>query len=67
MTIAVESPERVVDHVGRMARNSARPDVGEWLDRCLEDVEVLRRARRISEAQREALRLILLGIGMHAA
>jgi len=49
-----------------MARDAATPGVGQALDRCLEDVEALRREERITDEQREALRLILLGIGLHA-
>lgn len=58
---------RVAECVGRMARGAVRPTVGEALDRCLEDVDVLRSQERITPEQREALRLILLGIGLHAA
>lgn len=58
---------RVVDCVGRMARIAARPVEEGALDRCLEDVDALRRQERITPEQREALRLILLGIGLLAA
>ncbi|OJW04196.1 MAG: hypothetical protein BGO49_21630 [Planctomycetales bacterium 71-10] len=64
--VAVESG-RVVECVGRMARFAARPVVEGALDRCLEDVDALRRQERITPEQREALRLILLGIGLLAA
>lgn len=65
-SLAVESG-RVDECVGRMARVARRPIVEGALDRCLEDVEALRRQDRITPMQREALRLILLGIGLHAA
>jgi hypothetical protein len=64
--VAVESG-RVGECVGLMARAADRPVVEGALDRCLEDVEVLRRQERITPEQREALRLILLGIGLLAA
>lgn len=67
MTSVVDCPDRVVACVGRIARDAASPGVGLALDRCLEDVEALRRDHRITAEQREALRLILLGIGLHAA
>ena len=67
MTSLMENPNPVVACVGGMARDVARPGVEQALDRCLEDVEVLRREERITDEQREALRLILLGIGLHAA
>lgn len=57
---------RVDECVDRMARH-ARPAVEGALDRCLEDVDALRREDRITPEQREALRLIFLGIGLHAA
>ncbi|MDG3005598.1 hypothetical protein [Paludisphaera mucosa] len=60
-------PDRVVACVGRIARNASRPGVECALDRCLEGVDALRREERITAEQREAMRLILLGIGMHAA
>ena len=66
MTSLVECPAPVVACLGRMARDAATPGVGQALDRCLEDVEALRREERITDEQREALRLILLGIGLHA-
>ena len=67
MNSAVDCPDRVVACVGRIAQDAARTGFGPSLDRCLEDVEALRLDRRISAEQREALRLILLGIGLHAA
>ena len=67
MTSLMDSPDRVVACVGMMARDALRPDAGQALDRCLEDVDLLRREERITDAQREALRLILLGIGLHSA
>lgn len=67
MTSLIECPDPVVACVGIMARDVARPGVEQALERCLDDVEVLRRERRITDEQREALRLILLGIGMHSA
>ena len=66
MTSLVESPDRVAACVGRFTRTVARPGDETTLDRCLDDVEALRREDRITDEQREALRLLLLGIGMHA-
>ncbi len=66
VSVAVESG-RVDECVGRMALGTRRPVAEGVLDRCLEDVDALRRQERITPLQRDALRLLLLGIGLHAA
>ncbi len=67
MTRVAVGSGRVDECVGRMARGAIRPVAGEALDRCLEDVDALRVQERITPEQREALRLILLGIDLRAA
>lgn len=59
--------DRLVDSVSRIARHSYYPGIEQTLDQCLEDIDALRDADRITADQREALRLILLGVSLHAA
>jgi hypothetical protein len=59
--------DRLVASVGRIARHAYYPGIELTLNQCLEDIDALRVADRITSEQREALRLIVLGVSLHAA
>jgi hypothetical protein len=59
--------ERLVSSVERIARHAYYPGKEQVVDQCLEDVEDLSVAGCITPEQREALRLVLLGVTLRAA
>ena len=54
--------ERLVASVERIARHAYYPGIKEAIEQCLEDIDELMHAGRITAEEREALRLILLGM-----
>lgn len=67
MTPGLSYYEHLVASVSRIARHAYYPGIEQTLDQCLEDIDALQAADRITAAQREALRLIVLGVSLHAA
>lgn len=67
MTASLSYYDRLVDSVGRIARHTSYPGIDQTLNQCLEDIDALRTAERITSEQREALRFIVLGVSLHAA
>jgi len=67
MTPGLSYYDLLVASVSRIARHAYYPGIEQTLDQCLEDIDALRDAERISAEQREALRLIILGVSLHAA
>jgi hypothetical protein len=59
--------DRLVASVERIARHAYYPGIDQTVDQCLEDIDELMRAGRISPEQREALRFVLLGMTLNAA
>jgi len=59
--------ERLVTSVERIARHAYYPGIDQAIEICLEDIDELMHANRITPEQREALRLLLLGITLNAA
>jgi hypothetical protein len=59
--------DRLVVSVERIARHAYYPGIDQTVDQCLEDLDELMRAGRISPEQREALRFVLLGMTLSAA
>ena len=59
--------ERLVASVERIARHSYYPGIDQAIELCLDDIDELMHANRITPDQREALRLLLLGITLNAA
>jgi predicted DNA-binding protein len=60
--ISSEYFERLVTSVERIARHTYYPGIDEAIEQCLEDIDELMHAGRITAEEREALRLILLGM-----
>jgi len=54
--------ERLVTSVERIARHTYYPGIDETIEQCLEDIDELMHAGRITAEEREALRIILLGM-----
>jgi len=54
--------ERLVTSVERIARHAYYPGIDEAIEQCLEDIDELMHAGRITAEEREALRLILVGM-----
>jgi hypothetical protein len=67
MPPSLSNHDRLVASVGRISRHASYPGIEQTLNQCLEDIDALRRADRITPEQREALRFILLGVSLHAA
>jgi hypothetical protein len=67
MTRSLSHFDRLVASVDRIARYTSYPGIEQTLDRCLDDIDTLRQAEQITPEQREALRLIVLGVSLHAA
>ena len=67
MTPSLSYYDRLVDSVSRIARHAYYPGIEQTLDQCLEDIDALRDDERITPEQREALRLIILRVSLHAA
>ena len=54
--------ERLVTSVERIARHAYYPGINEAIDQCLEDIDELMHAGRITPEEREALHIVLLGM-----
>jgi len=54
--------ERLVTSVERIARHTYYPGIDEAIEQCLEDIDELMHAGRITAEEREALRIVLLGM-----
>ena len=54
--------ERLVTSIERIARHAYYPGIDEAFEQCLEDIDELMHAGRITAEEREALRLVLLGM-----
>jgi hypothetical protein len=66
---AMNSPnyfERLVASVERIARHAYYPGIEQAIAQCLEDIEELLHDGLITVEEREALRFVLLGIGLTA-
>jgi len=59
--------ERLVTSVERIARHAYYPGIDEAIDQCLEDIDELMHDGRITAEEREALRIVLLGITLTAS
>jgi hypothetical protein len=59
--------ERLVQSVERIARHAYYPGIDEAIELCLEDIEELMHAGRITAEEREALRVVLLGMTFNAS
>jgi hypothetical protein len=59
--------ERLVMSVERIARHPSYPGMDEAIDQCLQDLDELMEAGRITPEQREALRFVLLGMSLTTA
>ena len=58
--------ERLVTSVERIARHAYYPGIDEAIEQCLEDLDELMHAGRITAEEREALRIVLLGMTLTA-
>jgi hypothetical protein len=59
--------ERLVTSVERIARHTYYPGINEAIDQCLEDIDELMHAGSITPDEREALRIVLLGMTLTAS
>ena len=59
--------ERLVVCVQRVARHAYYPGIDQAIDQCLEDIDELMHAGRITAEEREALRVVLLGMTFNAS
>ncbi len=59
--------ERLVTSVERIARHAYYPGIDEAIEQCLEDLDELMHAGRITAEEREALRVVLLGMTFNAS
>jgi len=59
--------DRLVASAERIARHADYPGKQQAVDQCIEDIDDLAIAERITAEQREALRAVLLGALSHAA
>jgi hypothetical protein len=59
--------ERLVASAERIARHADYPGKDQALGQCIDDIDDLALARRITAEQRETLRAVLLGALSHAA
>jgi len=60
--ISSEYFERLVTSVERIARHAYYPGIDEAIEQCLEDIDELMHEGRITAEEREALRIVLLGM-----
>jgi hypothetical protein len=60
--ISSEYFERLVTSVERIARHTYYPGIDEAIEQCLEDIDELMHEGRITAEEREALRIVLLGM-----
>ena len=58
--------DRLVASVESIARHSYYPGIDQAIELCLDDIDELMHANRITAEQREALRLLLLGITLRS-
>lgn len=65
--ISSEYFERLVTSVERIARHAYYPGIDEAIDQCLEDIDELMHSGRITPDEREALRIVLLGMTLTAS
>ncbi len=54
--------DRLVTSVERIARHAYYPGIDEAIEQCLEDIDELLIGGRITAEEREALRIVLLGM-----
>ena len=54
--------ERLVTSVDRIARHAYYPGIDEAIEQCLEDIDELMHVGRITPEERDALRIVLLGM-----
>jgi hypothetical protein len=54
--------ESLVTSVERIARHAYYPGIDEAISQCLDDIDELMHSGQISSEQRDALRLVLLGM-----
>src|SRR3954462_7161485 len=59
--------ERLVASVERIARHAYYPGIDQAIELCLEDIDELMDSNQITPDQRDALRLVLLGITLNVA
>ena len=59
--------ERLVISVERIARHAYYPGINEAIEQCLEDIDELMHEGRITPEEREALRIVLLGMTLTAS
>ena len=59
--------ERLVTSVDRIARHAYYPGLHEAIEQCLEDIDELMQAGRITAEERDALRIVLLGMTLTAS
>ncbi len=62
LMISSEYFERLVTSAERIARHAYYPGIDEAIEQCLEDIDELMHAGRITAEEREALRIVLLGM-----
>ena len=55
---------RLVTSVERIARHAYYPGIDEAIEQCLEDIDELMHADRITAEERDALRVVLLGMSL---
>lgn len=67
MTNSLSYYDRLVASVERVIPHVYSPGFDQVVSQCLEDIEALRSAERITPEQREALRFLVLGVSLHAA
>jgi hypothetical protein len=59
--------ENLVTSVEKIARHSYYPGIDEAVTQCLDDIDELMQSGQITLDQRDALRLVLLGITLQSA
>jgi hypothetical protein len=59
--------ERLVASAERIARHANYPGKAQAVGQCIDDIDDLAQAERITAEQRETLRAVLLGARSHAA
>ncbi len=58
--------ERLVASVERIARHTYYPGIDQAIEHCLEDLDELAQAGRITAEEHDALRIVLLGMTLAA-
>jgi hypothetical protein len=59
--------ERLVESVEKIARHAYYPGIDQAVELCLDDIDELMHTNQITADQRDALRLLLLGITLTGA